>query len=437
MLAQAYWNMRQSVEKVYDKMLLALALTISENVVASQGDLVPESILAMLENISSDEIFYKVSGPDRAYLTGYENLPAAPDNASIASGIPYYFDTHYENRPVRTIILEELYDERELSGWVRVQVAMTRNDREALIRELMGNAASRLLLLVIVAALVVWFAIKKGLKPLDAVRREVANRSAEDLHPIATQAPREIAPLVNAINQLMTRLERNLGAMQRFIADAAHQLRTPLAVIQTEAELALRDAQTSTSKPDLSQLLDATRRTTRLANQLLDHARASSDLGTQKQLQFDLTELAAETTRELVPLALQRNMDLGFESEQIILIKGDSLLLKELLKNVIDNAIRYCPVGARITVRTHIDQTDTTAQLEIEDDGPGIAAAERERVFDRFYRSEANDSWTEGSGLGLAIVKEVAHAHGGYVHLDEGNTGHGLKVLVMLPCAHN
>jgi two-component system sensor histidine kinase TctE len=218
--------------------------------------------------------------------------------------------------------------------------------------------------------------------------------------------------------------------MQRFIADAAHQLRTPLAVLQTQAELALRENTSPDLKTTLAQLQDSTRRATRLANQLLDHARASSDISTLNIVPLDLSALAADTTRELVPLALRHAIDLGLEAEPGIQIQGDGVLLRELLKNLIDNAIRYCPAGACITVRVSAAGS-AGISLEVEDNGPGIAAAERHRVFDRFYRIPG--SYTDGSGLGLAIVKEIVRLHSGKISLGEGTGGGGLKVQILLP----
>ena len=171
MLAEAYWSARKTVEKVYDKTLLMLALTISENVVANQGDLVSESILEILETVSIDEVYYRVSGPDSAYLTGYEYLPPTPENMDIVGGSPYYYNAEYEGRPVRMIVLKEYFAERDLSGWVLVQVAMTTVDRNEIVWDLMADATKRLLLLILVAFVVVWIAIKIGLKPLIDVRK--------------------------------------------------------------------------------------------------------------------------------------------------------------------------------------------------------------------------------------------------------------------------
>jgi two-component system sensor histidine kinase TctE len=332
----------------------------------------------------------------------------------------------YHDEPIRVVVLNKPV----ISGQVRIEVAQTRSERRLLAMELALSTAWRLLLLIAVAGALIWIGVQRNLAPLTALRQELQRRSARDLQPLTASAPSEIVPLIAAINQLMARLEHSIGVMQRFIADAAHQLRTPLAVLQTQADLALREDSSAALRTTLSQLQDSTRRATRLANQLLDHARASSDISTLAIAPLDLSALAADTTRELVPLALRHAIDLGLEADPDIAVQGDGILLRELLKNLIDNAIRYCPGGACITVRVSA-VSPAGACLEVEDTGPGIAPAERQRVFDRFYRIPG--SHTDGSGLGLAIVKQIVQAHGGRISLDEGAAGRGLKVQVLLP----
>jgi two-component system sensor histidine kinase TctE len=235
------------------------------------------------------------------------------------------------------------------------------------------------------------------------------------------------------MNDLLERLSVALGAQQRFIADAAHQLRTPLAGLKTQTELALRQAQADDVRQTLQQLHAATERTTRLVNQLLSLARAEPQGGRVHVLgTLDLARLARDATTEWVPRALEHDIDLGFDgSEAPARVQGDPVLLREMLNNLLDNAIRYTQHGGQVTVRVEPDTT--RVRLSVEDNGPGIPAAQRERVFERFYR--VLGTGVEGCGLGLAIVRVIAESHGGEASLDAGAGGDGTIVQVTLPMA--
>ena len=425
LLVQSFFSARAAADRSYDRLLQASALAISERVIFLDGHVdvdLPYAALEMLASTAQDRVFYRISDPQGGFVTGYRDLPAATEPAAPGS-TPRFYDARYHGEAVRMVSLSKPV----ISGRLTIEVAQTRDERRQLTWELALSTTWRLLLLIAVAGVLIWWGVQRNLAPLAALRQELRQRSARDLHPLESPAPCEIAPLVTAINQLMARLEASLGGMQRFIADAAHQLRTPLAVLHTQAELALREPDQTASRSALQALLDSTRRATRLANQLLDHARASSDIGVLDLSTVDLPKLAAEITAEFVPIALRRDMDLGLEAGPSAFVQGDQVLLCELLKNLIDNAIRYCHRGARITVRVY--QRSGSVCLEVEDNGPGIAPAERERVFDRFYRSVDVDS--EGSGLGLAIVKEIVQAHSGQISLATGDAG-GLLVRVRL-----
>jgi two-component system sensor histidine kinase TctE len=280
----------------------------------------------------------------------------------------------------------------------------------------------------------VWFGLSRGVAPLNALQQRLRARRPDDLSPIdARAAPSEIAPLVTAINELLERLSATVQTQRRFVADAAHQLKTPLAGLRTQAEFALRDASAEEMQASLRQLVAGSERATRLVNQLLLLARAENP-ATVGLTTTDLNLLAYEQTTQWAPQALAIGIDLGFEEAgHPVLIAGNQILLAELLNNLIDNALRYTPRGGRVTVR--VRGTDAAARLEVEDSGPGIAAQERERVFDRFYRVLGTPA--DGSGLGLAIVREIAQKHGARVGLADnpspGSALPGLKVSVDFP----
>lgn len=259
-----------------------------------------------------------------------------------------------------------------------------------------------------IAVLLVWFGLSRGVAPLNALQQRLRARRPNDLSPIDPRAaPTEIAPLVGAMNELLDRLSANAAAQRRFVADAAHQLKTPLAGLRTQAELALLDASPDEMQSSLRQLVTGSERATRLVNQLLLLARAEHPDPTGLAA-CDLNTLAAQQAALWVPQAMARRIDLGFEeAPHAALMHGNPILLAELLNNLIDNALRYTPEGGRVTVR--VTQDDTQVRLEVEDSGPGIPVSERERVFDRFHRVLGTRA--DGSGLGLAIVREIAQKH--------------------------
>ncbi len=431
MLVQAFYSARDAADKAYDRLLLASALAIADRVVVESGELdvdLPYVALEMLSTTAQDRVFYRVVGPGDAFITGYGDLPSLPDGAAPADGAPVFFDATYRGDRVRIAALAQPIATAEISGLYLVQVAQTRGERDRLTRELVLESASQLLLLLTVVGLVSWLAIRRGLAPLARLQGAIMARSPDDLRPLDQEVPKEVRHLVGAINDLLGRLGVTLGGMQRFIADASHQLRTPLAALQTQTEVALREQDASAVRDALARLQQSTRRTSRLANQLLSLARATPQ-PSHGHGPVDLARLAKTVATDAAATAIERDIDLGFEADEgPHRVAGDEVLLGELMRNLVDNALRYCPAGARITVR--VRRGDAIC-LEVEDDGPGISPVERERVFERFYR--APGSAADGCGLGLAIVREIAHSHGGTVTLREGRDGVGLLVQVALP----
>lgn len=431
---EAYVSARETADSLHDRFIVGLAFGISEQVVATDGDLVAESALELMTAGTADEIFYKVTGPDSAFLTGYYDLPEIPEDQALEGGIPLFYDASYRNEPVRVVALSFLVAERDINGWVTVQVSQTRHGRQQVIAESVIRAGVRLVLLICVALVFAWIGITQGLAPLKRLQEAIRRRSYEDLRPITHPMPQEIRDVVAAINQLLARLKESIASQELFITNASHQLRTPLAALQAQSELALREADSEKCKKSLSKILSATQHSSRLANQLLNLARAQHDSSEPKHAEkFDVAELAAELTGEWMPDALARQFDLGFEGPtQGLWVKGSPTLLREMLANLIDNSLRYCPAGTRISVRTAAPENAGEVVLEVEDDGPGIPEDKRMAVFDRFVR--LSEQAEGGCGLGLAIVQEIAERHGGEVALHTAPSG-GLLVRILLPDA--
>jgi len=315
---------------------------------------------------------------------------------------------------------------------LQLHVSETTKQRQALIRGILANIVIPQLLLTLIAVGVVWYGLKQGLRPLERLRREVANRRRDDLRQLdGSKAPEEVRPLIDAVNNLLDRLKQVIAAQQRFVADAAHQLRTPFAGLKTQSELALRTNVTAEKQHALENILTSTRHGTRLVNQLLALARNEpGGLSTENFASLDLNQLAQECTVQWVQMALEKNIDLGFEgASSAANVQGDANSLAEMLNNLIDNAIRYTPAGGHITVS--VAATPQGTELSVEDNGPGIEPQHRERVFERFYRILG--SGQSGSGLGLAIVAEVAKRHGAELKLDAGSGGVGTRISVRFP----
>jgi len=315
----------------------------------------------------------------------------------------------------------------------QVRVAETRQKRDALRNDMLTATLLSLLVLAAATAAVVLVAAARGLRPLQTLRTQLGRRSLDDLRPLdATDVPREALPVVDAVNRLFERVRAGSMAQQAFLADAAHQLRTPLATLRTEAELALLQPHPPELAATLQRLDAAAARAARLASQLLALARAdSSARAAIASESLDLKAIATEAADEWVPRAQAAKVDLGFGLAPA-LVTGQAFLLRELLANLLHNALLYAGPGAQVTVRT--GSTPAGAWLEVEDDGPGIAAADRSRVLQRFQRGAQSGGSGSGSGLGLAIVSDITSAHGALLSLADGVVGSprgpGLRVRV-------
>ena len=443
-LISAYVNYdiaKRYVNTAYDRALLESALDIGRQVRVLRGRIyvdLPEVAVEMLRTRENGQLYYVVTGPDGEFITGEPDMKTASATPPVAkTGQAHYYDSTYRNQPVRVAALQFPVETEDIRGHVTVHAAESTQPRTDLARELSIGVALPQAFLAACAALIIWFAVTRALAPLALMRQEIEQRSHRDLSalPVA-HVPFEVRPMIEAMNALLTRLGEAMSARQRFIADAAHQLRTPIAGLRTQTELALRETEPAAMRAALSQLQNAVDRTTHLINQLLTLARAEPDSERQQPMErLNLSSFAREVTTEWVPRALARNIDLGFESEDVehdaASVSGDGFLLREMLGNLIDNATRYTPAGGHVTVR--VKRTSGKALLQVEDDGPGIPEAERVAVLERFHR--VLGTGVEGAGLGLAIVHEIVMQHGGRIRLLPALRDKGTLAQVDLPLA--
>nr|WP_288454447.1 sensor histidine kinase [uncultured Pseudomonas sp.] len=430
----AYWSARHAADTAYDRTLLASARAISDGLYAVEGMLsanVPYIALDTFAYDNAGRIYYQVLGPKGELVSGYEDLPAAPPNTPRTNDYPAlakFYDGEYRGQGVRLVSFLQPVSEPGYSGVAEIRVAETQGARERMTRELLLGTLWRMGLLSLSALLLVWLAVSAGLQPLESLRRAVAVRSSDDLSPLPdADMPRELRPLVNALNQFNDRLRSLFERQSQFIADASHELRTPLAALKARVELGLRDQDARIWHATLEDAALNADRLTHLANQLLSLARIESGaraIAEGGALRLDLSQLARELGMALAPLAHSRGVALALEAEQPVWIRGEPTLLNELLCNLVDNAMAYTEVGGNVILRVL-----ESGVLEVEDDGPGIPEEDRERVFERFYRRQPQGL---GAGLGLAIVGEICRAHRADISLHQASP-HGLLVRVVFP----
>lgn len=430
----SYSDALRAANHAYDRSLSASLKGIAERIYATEREVVvdiPYSALELFESGSSDRVFYSVGMVGDEPITGYDGLPR-PAQLPINEAV--FYDGSYKGQAVRLgAMLKPLY-RAEFPKPVLVIFGETTNSRQQVVQTLFFREIGRKAVLVIAALAVALLATMLAVKPVERLGEAISARPEDDLQPVdAVDVPVEVIPLVDAINLHMGRIDKMVEARRRFITDAAHQLRTPLAVLNTQAEYALRQECVADMRPAIEALHASLGSAIRLTNQLLSLSRAEPVNGLMVARQpVDLVALARDMVVELLPLAARKQIDLGFETaERPVVVSGNPVLLRELLANLIDNALRYTPSGGVTTVR--VDVAEATARLLVSDNGPGIPKDQRETVFLRFFRLDSSDH--TGSGLGLSIAREIVHGHGGEIHLEDGPDGRGLGVVVTLPLA--
>lgn len=427
----AYWNGREAADTAYDRTLLASARTIAAGLSQRDGSLsadVPYVALDTFAYDSAGRIYYQVNDINKQLISGYENLPAPPPGTLRTDDYPAlasFYNGRYLGMDVRVVSLLKPVSEPNMNGMAEIRVAETEEARVRMARSLMADTLLRLGMLGAGALVLVWFTVSAALRPLERLRTAVEERQPDDLRELPlVEVQHELRPLVSALNHFTERLRLQFERQSQFVADAAHELRTPLAALKARLELGLRDPEPANWRTTLESAAQGTDRLTHLANQLLslarieNGARAMSEGGAQ---QLDLSQLARELGMAMAPLAHGRGIALALEADQPVWLRGDPILLNELLSNLVDNALAHTPSGGNVILRVR-----APGILEVEDDGPGIPEAERERVFERFYRSHQHGL---GSGLGLAIVGEICRAHLAHISLHDG-AERGLKVRI-------
>jgi len=440
-----YYNAVDAADMAYDRSLLASTRALAERVSVEDGKVVADVPYVALDSFETDtlgRIYYKVTGINGETVSGYDDLPAVPANVPRSENYPAlvrFYHANYNGQPIRIAALLQPVFDNNMRGIALIQVGETLDARKGLTRKILYDTIAWQASVVLMAGFLVWFAVKLVLRPLMQLKQEVEARDVSDLSDLdPALVHKEVRPLVQAMNASTTRIAGLIASQRRFIADASHQLRTPLTVLKTQAELAQRELERSLAiAPELRDVVASMAATTdstvHLANRLLMLARIEHSEN-RGLVAVPLRETVQQVALELALSAVGRGIDLALEGEGEAAVNGQALLLHELVSNLVDNALHYTPRGGSVVLRVLPGESEVV--LEVEDSGPGIAAEDRERVFSPFYRAastmQANPG---GSGLGLAIVRDIAAMHHAALELDQGAGGRGLLVRVRFPRA--
>ncbi len=421
----------------------ALAL---EGLVGQKGGVVSMAVSGEMDRVLRadryDRVYWVALGPDDNVLGGDADLAGVGGPRDTDAW--HFADAQHHGQPVRVALhawpcrtpSSADADANPLAGMCEVRVAETLAKRHGVERAVLTAATSAMVLEALVLALMGWVGIGRSLRPVERLSADIERRSPDHLGAVVQpDIPREVAPLITALNGLFGRVMAASAAEKAFLADAAHQLRTPLTALRTETELALLEPHVPQIDGLLRRLHLGATRAARLAHQLLAQARTEHDAKNAPSERFDIKAIASEAVEEWVQRSVEAGVDLGFELE-FAPVDGRGYLLREMLANLLDNAILYAGSGARVTVRTGQRPPMSghglpQAVLEVEDNGPGIPAADRDRAFERFQRGAS--AQMGGSGLGLSIVRDIAVHHGARVDLLDGPGGLGLCVRVVFP----
>lgn len=431
-----------AVNIAYDRTLLASAKSIGDQLsIAHDADGLhlkahfAYSVLEAFEADNRSRIYYKVTGFQGELVSGFEDLPSwqgSLPKQNIYAALVDFYDDRYRGDEVRVAVLLQPVASPAGQGMATIQVAETLELRQTLARQILIDTLWRQALLIIVIAVVVSVVVQRATRPVRSLSQQLRERHEGDLSPIeATNAPRELSPLIAATNQVMARLQHLLEHQKRFVRDASHQLRTPLAVLKTQVQSALRgDVDVRQSLDEINRTVD---RATLLANQMLALAKVAQLRQQAEQHTVDWAKVLREVSLDLSPLIADKDIDFEIATMPAP-VRTQDWMLRELSRNLLHNAIHHSPAGGRLWVRLSCDRRH--AVLEIRDSGAGITPELRARLFQPFSSGEVHS----GSGLGLAICREITNALGGTISLanrEERGRVVGLNATVRMPLAQN
>lgn len=429
----AYFSSQYFINEAFDRSLVRRTYALVDRVEVLHGQVRVDLPIAARELLLFDQedlLFHRVTDSQSRVIEGERNMPPLPGRKGIKPGQLIIYDGFKGGEKVRVAAFALSLQGTSASGAVLVQVGETLAHRTALAERATLAIVIPMLLMTLTAALAIAYGVGRGLEPVSRLRDRLSARQTFDLSPIPLQGtPAELRPFLHEINSLLQRLSEAVDAQSRFVADAAHQLRTPIAGIRAQAEAALAGARPEDAQHALMRIAQSTQTMGDLVQKLLVLARVDAVENTLRLVSLDGAALVREIAREWAPQALAQGVEIGFEmTGQEAWVEGDAQLLHEMLANLIDNALRYG--GTRITLKVISAEHGVTWQVT--DNGPGIPEAQREAVFAPFHRLSGS---VEGAGLGLTIVQRIAHLHGAKVRLETDEEGRGLRASIEFPPA--
>jgi two-component system sensor histidine kinase TctE len=426
-LLNIYITTKNTSTELFDRVLVNLALSISQYAISSEGDFLTADLLDVIKQTTNDTLFYKMLGPDGSFLVGYTDLPDPPDGVKKIHNHIEYYDVIYLGQPLRIVAVSTLSKHSRFSGWSKTLVGQTIDDRNQFIaNEVYANLFKVIFLIVLITTLTI-IVVNVGFRPLKKLLKDLNSRDIHDLTPVDTNGmPEEVATLAGGINALFKRLVDQIGLSKRFLENASHQLLTPIAALTLQCDLAIRQAKTESSHKSLDRIKSNAHRIADLANKLLQLSYSESYAFEKKDNQkLDLAEVAQECANSFKELSQRKHIELELKSAFVF---GNKTLFVELLNNIIDNALKYSELEFNVLIETFIDGESSI--LQVTDSGPGIPEELRQLVTERFFRASKD---TTGSGLGLAIVKEVVLVHHGEMKILAGKEGIGTLIRCSFP----
>ena len=421
----SYFVTLHYVDEAYDRWLLDSAESLIQEIKVREGKVsidLPDAALEIFKWDEGDKTYFKITSSTNEVLAGDQSVPE-PKKLKTDWSKPLFFNDRMYDEPVR--IVSMLITINDTSTDAYIHVAETLNKRRAMMIDIVLADLIPQIILILLTSIYLLTGLTKGLKPLHLLANKIAQRSSRDLSPIPEQLVfLEVRTLTNTINELLEAHTQAIANQQRFIANAAHQLRTPLAGLKLQAERALREKDIAAMKPALQQIQNSADRMSHLTTQLLVLAKSELINGTYELVPVNLHQLAKHVCMEWVPKALNKGMKLAFESlDDELYVQGDEVLLRELLINLIDNAMNYSGINGNIIVKLN---SNPRPCLTVEDDGVGIPESETNKIFERFYRIPSSTG--NGCGLGLAIVKEIADLHNARIQLKKSEFKSGTRI---------
>jgi two-component system sensor histidine kinase TctE len=437
------WLVAQGIAgKPFDRGLEHNLLAISQFIAVKKDQVyvnLPGQAQDILRADDSDLVYHQVRGLKGEHVSGEPDFPPPPEQDVPVAGKVKFRDDVIRGDDVR-VAYTWVHSGADHERLLLVQVGETLAKRSTLATEIIKGVMVPQFIILPLAVLLVWMALVRGIKPLNELEQKIRSRKPDDLSPLDESfVPEEVAPLVSSINDLLDRLKISLTTQKRFLADAAHQLKTPLAGLRMQADMAQRETRPEDIHRSLQQITRSTVRATHTVNQLLALARAETTGRTLPTSLMDLAHIVTEAVEDSVPRAMDRSIDLGYEGPADVppecLMQGNPTMLSELVRNLVDNALNYTPKGGVVTVRVLVDKFSGVQILQVEDSGPGIPEQERDLVLQPFYRALGTN--VDGSGLGLAIVHEIAQQHGAEIKMEDAHPlaapAVGLRVSVRFP----